>query len=298
MLTHRISLKLSAMLRALRANLDVLMRNRLGFFGACIIVIAILIALIGPTLAPHDPMASLVASNGRMAVLRPPSAEFPFGTTNLGRDILSQVIHGTRTTLAIGVFSGLIAVMIGVNIGLIAGYFGGRTDNILMRITDIAYGMPFLPFILIVTALFGRSIYFVILAITLLSWRTVARVIRAQTISLKQRQYLQFARARGAGHLRIMYRHILPNLLPLVMLYASFNIAWAITTEASASFLGFGDPNALTWGGILQDLWVSGYTRRAWWWFAAPAISIVLLVTSFVFVSRAYEVEFNPRLKR
>ena len=286
----------AALRRELAYNWRIIRADRLGSFGAAVILVAALVAVFGPWLMPHDPQESLRMADGRMAVLKPPSAEFPLGTTNLARDLLSQVIAGTRTTMLIGLVSGLISIFIGANIGLIAGYYGGRVDNVLMRLTDIVYGMPFLPFIIVLIALFGRSIEYVILAIVLIVWRTPARVIRAQTMAIKQRQFIAFARARGASDLRIIYRHIVPNILPLLLLYTSFNIAWAIVTEASASFLGFGDPNAMTWGSILQDLWASGYTRRAWWWFAAPAAAIVLLVSAFVFLSRAYEVVANPRL--
>jgi peptide/nickel transport system permease protein len=286
----------TALIREVSSNWRIIRADRLGSFGVAVIAFAALVAVFGPWLMPHDPYESLRMADGRMAVLQPPGPEFPLGTTNLARDLLSQMIAATRTTMIIGLVSGLISIVIGANIGLIAGYYGGRVDNLLMRLTDIVYGMPFLPFIIVLIALFGRSIGFVMLAIVVIVWRTSARVIRAQTIALKQRQFVAFARARGASDLRIIYRHIGPNILPLLLLYTSFNIAWAIVTEASASFLGFGDPNALTWGGILQDLWVSGYTRRAWWWFAAPSLAIVLLVSAFVFVSRAYEVVANPRL--
>lgn len=287
---------LAALGRELAGNFRIIRADRLGSFGAAVILVAAFVAIFGPWLMPHDPYESLRMADGRMAVLQEPGAEFPLGTTNLARDLLSQVIAATRTTMLIGLVTGLISIFIGANIGLVAGYYGGRVDNVLMRLTDIVYGMPFLPFIIVLIALFGRSIGFVVLAIVLIVWRTPARVIRAQTMAIKQRQFIAFARARGASDLRIIYRHILPNILPLLLLYTSFNIAWAIVTEASASFLGFGDPAALTWGSILQDLWASGYTRTAWWWFIAPAAAIVLLVSAFVFVSRAYEVVANPRL--
>ncbi|HEY5633883.1 MAG TPA: ABC transporter permease, partial [Burkholderiaceae bacterium] len=285
-----------AVREALANHWRIVRADRLGTIGTAIILITAIIAIVGPWIMPHDPTQSLRMADGRMAVLQSPSLEFPLGTTNLARDLLSQMIAATRTTFLIGLVSGLISIAIGANIGLVAGYYGGRIDNVLMRITDIVYGMPFLPFIIVLISLFGRSIGFVMLAIVLIVWRTSARVIRAQTIALKQRQFVAFARARGASDLRIIYRHIGPNILPLLLLYSSFNIAWAIVTEASASFLGFGDPNAITWGGILQDLWVAGYTRQAWWWFAAPSLAIVLLVSAFVFVSRAYEIVANPRL--
>jgi peptide/nickel transport system permease protein len=283
--------------RELAANWRIIRADRLGTVGAVVILVAAIVAILGPWLMPHNPYESLRMADGRMAVLQRPSLEFPLGTTNLARDLLSQMIAATRTTMVIGLVSGLISIVIGANIGLIAGYYGGRVDSVLMRLTDVVYGMPFLPFIIVLISLFGRSIGFVILAIVVIVWRTSARVVRAQTLALKQRQFVTFARARGASDLRIIYRHIAPNILPLLLLYTSFNIAWAIVTEASASFLGFSDPNAVTWGSILQDLWASGYTRRAWWWFLAPSCAIVLLVSAFVFVSRAYEVVANPRLK-
>ncbi|KAA3624047.1 MAG: ABC transporter permease [Proteobacteria bacterium] len=272
--------------------------NGLSRFGFRVIVAFVLVALFAPWIAPYDPWEMVYDSDGAFASLRPPSWEFPVGTTHLGYDLFSQLVLATRTTLVIGVVSGAISIVIGANVGLIAGYYGGKIDEILMRLTDILYGMPFLPFIIVLIALFGRKIEFVILAIVLIIWRTSARVIRAQTISIKQRQFISAAKARGASDLRIIYRHILPNVLPLLLLYAAFNIAWSIITEASASFLGFGDGETISWGGMLYELWLSGKTRVAWWWFAAPSLCIVLLVTSLVFVSRAYEEVANPRLRK
>jgi len=276
----------------------IIQANTLSRIGFRVIVVFLLVSLFAPWIAPHEPWEMLYDSEGKLASLRPPSLEFPLGTTHLGYDLFSQLVLAARTTLVIGAVSGTISIVIGANIGLIAGYYGGKVDEILMRLTDILYGMPFLPFIIVLIALFGRKIEFVILAIVLIIWRTSARVIRAQTISIKQRQFIVAARARGASDLRIIYRHILPNVLPLLLLYAAFNIAWSIITEASASFLGFGDGETISWGGMLYELWLSGKTRVAWWWFAAPSVCIVLLVTSLVFVSRAYEEVANPRLRK
>ncbi len=199
--------------------------------------------------------------------------------------------------MLIGLVSGLISILIGANIGLWSGYYGGKLDQLLMRLTDVVYGMPFLPFIIVLISLFGRSKWFVMLAIVLIVWRTSARVVRAQTLALKERQFVAAARIRGCGPARIIYRHIMPNILPLLLLYTAFNIAWSVIAEAGASFLGFGDPNQLSWGGMLYELWISGKSRVAWWWFALPSIAIVLLVSALVFVSRAYEEVANPRLK-
>lgn len=282
----------------LKTQLDIIRASVPGTIGALIILAFVLIAVFGDLLAPHDPWESLYSQEtGKIAMLMPPGGEFPLGTTLLGRDIYSQMIVATQNTMLIGLVSGLISILIGANIGLLSGYYGGRLDEILMRFTDIIYGMPFLPFIIVLISLFGRSKWFVILAIVLIIWRTSARVIRAQTLAIKQRQFIQAARARGCSSMRIIYRHILPNILPLLLLYTAFNIAWSVITEAGASFLGFGDPDQLTWGSMLYELWISGKSRVAWWWFAWPSLAIVLLVSSLVFVSRAYEEVANPRLK-
>jgi len=279
-------------------QIRIITRHRFGAFGGLVILFFGVIALLAPVLAPHDPWTSLATADGRLAILKPPSTEFLLGTTSMGRDILSQMIYATRTTVLIGLSSGLISIFIGANIGLLSGYFGGRLDEVLMRLTDIVYGLPFLPFLIVLISLFGRNIWFVIIAICCIVWRTSARVVRAQTLSIRQRQFILAAKARGAGDGRIIYRHILPNIMPLLLLYTSFNIAWSVLAEAGASFLGFSDPDNLSWGGILYNLWISGKIRVAWWWFAWPSICIILLVSALVFVSRAYEEVANPRLRQ
>ncbi|MCP5072898.1 MAG: ABC transporter permease [Rhodobacteraceae bacterium] len=283
---------------ALGEHYRIINSNRLSRFGFWIIVVFTLVAIFAPWIAPYGPWEMVYDREGSFASLRPPTWEFPMGTTHLGYDLFSQLILATRTTLLIGAVSGFISIIIGANVGLIAGYYGGKIDEVLMRLTDILYGMPFLPFIIVLIALFGRQLEFIILAIVLIIWRTSARVIRAQTISIKQRQFIVMAKARGCSDFRIIYRHILPNVLPLLLLYAAFNIAWSIITEASASFLGFGDGETISWGGMLYELWLSGKTRVAWWWFATPSVCIILLVVSLVFVSRAYEEVANPRLRK
>ncbi|MDP6792052.1 MAG: ABC transporter permease [Arenicellales bacterium] len=285
-------------LRSFAEHYRIIQGNPLGRIGFWVVALFLVVAIFAPWLAPHDPWEMQFDSEGSFASLRPPSWQFPIGTTHLGYDLFSQLILATRTTLIIGAVSGFISIAIGANVGLVAGYYGGKVDEILMRLTDVLYGMPFLPFVIVLIALFGRKLEFVILAIVLIIWRTSARVIRAQTISIKQRQFITAARARGCSDLRIIYKHILPNVLPLLLLYAAFNIAWSIITEASASFLGFGDADTISWGGMLYELWLSGKTRVAWWWFAAPSLCIVILVTSLVFVSRAYEEIANPRLRK
>jgi peptide/nickel transport system permease protein len=291
-------MKLRRIKEFIAAQLKIVLGHRFGIVGAVIITFFCVVALLAPVIAPHQPWDTLRDANGRLAIMRPPSVEFPLGTTALGRDLYSQMLFATRTTVLIGLVSGLISILIGANMGLLSGYYGGKLDEVLMRFTDVIYGMPFLPFLIVLIALFGRSLGFVILAICFIVWRTSARVIRAQTLAIKQRQFILAARARGCTNLRIIYGHIMPNILPLLLLYTAFNIAWSVLAEAGASFLGFGDPDNLSWGGMLYNLWISGKIRTAWWWFAPPAICIVLLVSALVFVSRAYEEVANPRLKQ
>ena len=282
---------------ALRNQGRIIRASGLGRVGAAIILFFAVIAILAPWIAPHGPWDTLRDASNKVAMLHPPSWEYPLGTTSLGRDIFSQMIYATRATMIIGLISGAISIVFGANIGLLSGYYGGKVDEVLMRFTDIIYGMPFLPFIIVLISLFGRSWWFVMLAIVVIIWRTSARVVRAQTLALKQRQFVSAAKVRGCSDFRVIYRHIMPNILPLLLLYTAFNIAWAIIAEAGASFLGFGDPDQLTWGGMLYDLWISGKSRVAWWWFAPPSIAIVLLVSALVFVSRAYEEVANPRLR-
>lgn len=284
--------------RGLGTQIGIIRQSGLGSAGTLIVLFYATVAILAPLIAPHDPWLTLKDAEGSIATMRPPSAEFPLGTTFLARDVLSQMIWAARTTMFIGLVSGLISIVIGANVGLLAGYYGGRLDEALMRFTDIVYGMPFLPFIIVLIALFGRSQNFVILAIVLIIWRTSARVVRAQTLALKQRQFVLAARARGCSDLRIIYRHIMPNILPLLLLYTAFNIAWSIIAEAGAAFLGFGDPDHISWGGMLFELWISGQIRTAWWWFAWPSIAIITLVSALVFISRAYEEIANPRLRQ
>jgi peptide/nickel transport system permease protein len=289
---------LIALRRGVWNQIAIIRQSPLGTVGALIVLFFVIVAILAPFLAPHGAWTTLKDASGRIATLQPPSAEFWLGTTFLGRDLLSQMMWAARTTIFIGLVSGLISIVIGANVGLFSGYYGGRIDEVLMRFTDIVYGMPFLPFIIVLIALFGRSQSFVILAIVLIVWRTSARVVRAQTLALKQRQFVLAARARGCSDLRIIYRHIMPNILPLLLLYTAFNIAWSIIAEAGAAFLGFGDPEHLSWGGMLYELWISGQIRTAWWWFAFPSVAIISLVSALVFISRAYEEVANPRLRQ
>ena len=275
-----------------------LVKDKLGAIGLAILLFFVILAVVAPVINPYDPLQEHFRANGTFARMDPPSVEHPFGTTRMGRDVLSQVIEGTRVALYVGLTSAIMVSLIGTVIGLVAAYFGGWVDDLLMRVTDIVYGIPFLPFAMILVAILGPSIWNVIFAIVLISWRTTARVIRAEVLTLKERTFIQAARLTGASHTRIIFRHLAPNILPLSLVYSSLAMGWAILTEASVSFLGYGDPFLISWGKILFDAYVAQAMNDAWWWVVPPGLAITLLVMSGFFVSRSLEEVLNPRLRR
>lgn len=274
--------------------------ERLGQVGIALFAMFTLLAIFGPYLAPHEPGDIQRDGEGNLLRLSGPSVEHGvyLGTTHQGRDVLSQLIVGSRTSFIVGLFAAFIAVFIGTNIGLMAGYFGGSIDDLLMRMVDVAYGVPFLPFILVLVFILGPGLWNIILAIGLIQWRGISRVIRAQTLTHKERPYVESAEAIGASDLRIMYHHILPNVMPLVFLYGAFGIAWAVIGEASIAFLGFGDPNLYSWGQMMFEAYNADVIRSAWWMVLPPGFLIMLFVMSAFFVGRALEKVTNPELAK
>lgn len=219
------------------------------------------------------------------------------GTDNLGHDILTYLIYGSRVAFIVGILAAFFAVAVGTFIGLVSGYFGKLTDAVLMRVTDIALVLPGLPVILILTAILGPNIWNIILVIAIIGWPGIARVIRAQTLSLRERPFVDAARVAGATDFRIMFRHLAPNVLPFAFLYMTLLVAGAILTEAALSFLGLGDPRTITWGIMLSTIQTSG-SIWAWWWLLPPGLSITLISLGFYLVGRAADEIVNPRLRK
>ncbi len=220
------------------------------------------------------------------------------GTDHLGSDIWSQLVYGTRIALAIGLSAAFIAVVIGTTVGLVAGYFGGVIDEILMRIVDIMLAVPSMPVLIILGALFGKSIVNIVALLALFSWMGVARIVRAQTLSLKERTFVEAAKASGASSRYVILSHILPNTVPLIFANLVLRIPSAILTEASLSFLGLGDPRVPTWGKILQNArQFGGFTKLAWWWLIPPGLALTFLSLAFVFIGNAVNEILNPRYR-
>ena len=277
--------------------LGVVTRTAGGAFSLAVLTIFILIAIFAPLIAPYGPFDIVRDAGHHVVRLSPPSLANWFGTTNWGMDVLSQVIWGTRVALLVGLISAIASAVFGTTVGLIAGYFGGVVDDVLMRATDIAFAIPFLPFAMVVISMARPSLGLVIALIVAFMWRITARVIRAQVLSLRTRTFVRAARASGAGPLRIVWRHILPNVLPLSFLYVAVGVQSGVMLEAALSFLGFGDPNQQSWGYILNAAFKAGAMRTAWWWVLPPSIALALLVTSVFMITRAYEEVLNPRLR-
>ena len=280
------------------ATLRVVLGSPSGIVGGALFVFFCFLAVAGARIAPHDPMAFHYLPNGKVAQVEPPSRAFWLGTTHYGRDVLSQVIVGSRVAIIVGIISAFFITFIGTNVGLIAGYYGRHVDDVLMRLTDIVFGIPFLPFAVVLVALLRPSIWNIILTISCLLWRTTARVIRSQVLSLRERPFVRAARVAGASDFRIMYVHLLPNVLPMSLLYVAFGVAWAVLAEASLSFLGFGDPRAVSWGQMLYAAYISGSIRHAWWSVVPPGLCITLFTASVFLMGREYERIVNPRLER
>jgi peptide/nickel transport system permease protein len=274
-----------------------LRRNPSALIGLSIYLIFVLVTLFGGWIAPYDPTEILFTDDGQLAASLPPSTAHLLGTTNLGRDVFSQLVLGARPSLLVGVTAAIAVATIGSAIGLFAGYLGGWVDRTLMRLADLVLGLPFLPFVIVLVALIGPSLRNIVLAVAILLWPNAARVIRSQVLTLSQRQFVEAARVTGASEWRIMLVHIAPNIVPLAFLYGSIAVGWAILTQASLSFLGFGEADTISWGTMLQDAYASqALDRQQFAWFVPPGICLVLVVLAGFLVSRGYEELLFPKL--
>ncbi|MDE0189289.1 MAG: dipeptide/oligopeptide/nickel ABC transporter permease/ATP-binding protein [bacterium] len=257
--------------------------------GLAIFGLIVVVAVFAPAIAPYDPQERLRTADGEIARLLPPQWDHWMGTTNFGRDIFSQVIVGTRRTISVGAAAAFMAVFIGANVGLIAGFRGGRVDNLLMRMTDAAYALPFLPFAIVLVGIFGRTDLILVAVIGLLFWRTTARVIRSQVLTTKERTFVKAAIAGGASPRRVLYAHIAPNVVALALVYAMLLIAEAVMADASLSFLGFAPPDSLSWGTIMFDAFTSQRMRQAWWWPMFPGLALMIFMYSVYQVGRGLQ---------
>lgn len=286
-------------------------RNKAGVFGLAIVIAIVSVGVLGGFFAPYPARWQIMELG---ASRQAPSWKHPFGTSNMGHDIFSEVIHGTKYTLYVAVLVTLITIAISIVIGSIAGFYGGWIDNILMRITEVFLVFPALLFILVLLRIFmlttsgdptwqipviglevptGLSIVAIVLAI--FSWSGNARMIRGEFLRVRELEFIEAERALGASNMRIIFRHVLPNILSSVIVVSSLTIAYAILVEAAVSFLGFGDPNTVTWGLILNENYVD--VQRVWWGEIFPGLAVLFAVFGFNLLGDGLADALNPRLR-
>jgi peptide/nickel transport system permease protein len=268
--------------------------HRAGLFGLAALALIALTALTAPLLVGGDVQS---VTNAPGTAMEKPSGEFPLGTDQFGRSLLGLLVWGARISLTVGLLAAALSVAIGTLVGIIAGHYGGWLSTVLMRITDWFLVMPTLVLAIVLATVMSRNIWTVIIAIGVASWPTTARLVRAQTIAVESRPYIERAKALGGGHGHIMKRHVLPNVMPLVLAQTTLGISSAILTEATLAFLGLGDPTVVSWGGMLQDAREAGAVSSGHWsYLAPPGIAIALVALAFTLCGRAIESVLNPKL--
>lgn len=264
-------------------------RNRSGLLGLVILCVVVLMSASAPLLFPGSPFA-LVGDP-----MTPPSVEYPLGTDTLGRDVMAGIFHGARTSLVIGLIATFVSVSIGTLVGGLAGYYGGRVDDALMRLTEFFQTIPNFLFAIVIVAIMTPSIQSIVMAIAVVTWPAIARLVRGEFMALRHREFVQACTCIGMSDLRILALHILPNCVAPIIVIGSLMVATAILVESGLSFLGLGDPNVMSWGYLVG----AGRTvlRTAWWVCTFPGIAILLTVLAINLVGEGLNDALNPRLR-
>jgi peptide/nickel transport system permease protein len=271
---------------------DLLLGTWRGRFGLAVLGLFVFIAIFGSVIAPYDPDAS------SLDVLAAPNADHLLGTTESGADVLSQVLAGARVSIVVGFAAAAISALLGSAVGLASGYFGGWTDRILDPLENWFLVIPTLPLMIVLARLLDPSLGVLILVIGLTSWAGTGRIVRAQVLTLRERAFVERARAVGAGDGYIIRTHILPNTAPLIFANTVLIVAVAILSEAALAFLGLGDPTQISWGTMLENAFESGApSAEAWWYVIPPGLCITMLVLSVAMLGYLFEEYVNPRLR-
>jgi peptide/nickel transport system permease protein len=277
-------------------NCRLVWADPLGRVGVLLLAFTLVVAGAGPVLFPFDPeKVGLTA----VSILQPPTAQHWFGTDELGRDVFGATLAGSQVSLLVGLLATAISIGVGTIVGLLAGYYSSGMGTLLMRITDFFLVLPTLALIIVLAAIFGQSLGVIIVVIGVTSWASTARIVRSQTLSLRERTFIERIRAIGATDLRVIGSHILPNVLPLIIANTVLVIAGAILSEATLAFLGLGDPVHVSWGTMLHFAFENGAAGRgAWWYLIAPGLGIVIVVLGFTLVGNTLDRILNPRLRQ
>ena len=270
-------------------------RQRSGVFGLLVLAFFVIVALVSPLIWPAS---DLDVSRATGPILAPPSWAYPLGTDYLGRSVLTLVCWGARVSLTVGLAATAISMVIGTFVGIASGHYKGIIGAALERLTDWFLVIPFLPLAVVLATILGATLQNVIIVIGITSWPGTARIVRAQTLSVGARPYLERSRALGGSDWHQMRRHILPNVMPLVLANTTLTVAVAILSETTLAFLGLGPADKISWGSILEDVFGNaGISQGAWWWLLPPGLCVVAVVLAFTLVGRALEVVVDPRMR-
>jgi peptide/nickel transport system permease protein len=270
-------------------------RSRSGMFGLAVLITVVLLALLAPLLADAQGLDVTQATGDPLS---PPTSGYPLGTDEAGRSVLTLLLWGARISLFVGFLATLISMVIGTLVGICAGHFRGWGGGLLDRFTDWFLVIPYLPLAIVLATVLGRSLFNVALVIGVTSWAGTARIIRAQTLAVSSRPYLERARVLGAGNWHQMSRHILPNVSPLIFANTTLTVAVAILAETTLSFLGLGDPLSVSWGSMLDSAFTVGaLSTGSWWYIVPPGLCVVVVVLAFTLIGRTLEQILNPRLR-
>jgi len=263
--------------------------------GLVIMVLFVILAVTAPLLINERGLSVAFAS---AKPLQGPSSSFWLGTDNFGRSVLTLVIYGSKTSLIVGFAATVVAMLIGSAVGIVSGYYGGRIDILLNAFTNWFLVIPWIALAIVLAAILGKSLLNIILVIGITSWAGTARLVRAQTLTVKERPYVERARALGARDRHLVRRHILPNVFPVIFANTVLTVPLAILSETTLSLLGLGDPNTVSWGGIINDAFEAGaLTSGQWWWIIPPGVAICLVVLAFTMCGYALDEVINPRLR-
>lgn len=270
-------------------------RHRSGVLGLALLTFFLLVALLAPLLADGEGLEVTKATGG---VLESPSRHYLLGTDENGRSILTLLVWGSRISLFVGVLATLISMVIGTLVGLASGFFEGWPARLMFRVTEWFLVIPFVPLAIVLATVLGRSLVNIVIVIGVTGWAGTAMLIRSQTLSIKERPYVERSRVLGAGRWHQMSRHVLPNVMPMIFANTTLTVALAILAETTLSFLGLGDPTRVSWGSMLESAFdVGAMTTGAWWYIVPPGVCVVLVVLAFTLVGQALEEVFNPRLR-
>jgi peptide/nickel transport system permease protein len=281
--------------RSLQGFWRVYRHSRMGMVGLVLLGLFVVVALAAPLLVGEEDIG---VNDPPGTPFQSPSFEFPLGTDDFGRSILDLVIYGSRISLLVGFAATVITMVVGATVGIAGGYYGGRVDSALNAFTNWFLVIPWIPLAIVLASILGQSLFNTILVIGITSWAGTARLVRADTLSVKERPYVERARALGSSNWHLVSRHILPNVMPVIFANTVLTVALSILAETTLALLGLGDPSSISWGVVIFDAFESGaLSAGLWWWLVPPGVAICLVTLAFTMCGYALDEVLNPRIR-